>query len=144
MKKNIIYYFTALLLTFISFSSFARDYIAEYDIQSALNIGKEKGILVDDIALYFGSQPAPVTKMMGEFRTNKKTNAFNKSDQEACYWTFLSAIKTLQERAKREGGTKVVQIKSNYKNKEFVSETQFQCGAGRFVAGVALKGRVAK
>ena len=85
-----------------------------------------------------------MAKAFGEHRTNKKTNAFNKSDKEACDWVLLSALKQLQARALDIGGDAVIDIKSNYKNREFTSATEYQCGAGNVVAGVALKGAVVK
>jgi len=133
-----------IALTITAQSALARNDIGEYNIQNALNEGKEKGVLQDDIKLYFGSQYVSVSKKMGEYKTNKKTNGFNKSDEAACNWAFLSAVKSLQDRARREGGTKVINIKSNYQNKEFASTSKFQCGAGAFLVGVALKGTVAK
>jgi len=36
----------------------------------------------------------------------------------------------------------VVNIVSLYKGQEFVSETQYECGAGNVVGGVALRGEV--
>ncbi len=95
--------------------------------------------------MYWGKQtfPKPL-QTFGEFTANKKTNAFNKSDQEGCDWNFLSAVISLQGRAKSEGGNAVVNIHSVYKNKDFVSETEYQCGAGAFVSGAALRGTVVK
>jgi uncharacterized protein YbjQ (UPF0145 family) len=48
----------------------------------------------------------------------------------------------LQERARKQGGNAVVNIVSNYKNVITSSETEYVCGAGGLIAGVALKGRV--
>jgi uncharacterized protein YbjQ (UPF0145 family) len=48
----------------------------------------------------------------------------------------------LQERARREGGNAVINIVSNYKDIPFSSETQYECGAGNVVGGVALRGEV--
>ena len=83
-----------------------------------------------------------VAKNHGEFRTNKKTNAFGKSDERACNWAFLSAMITLRNRAIAEGGNAVINIRSNYKNNVSSSETTYQCGAGNVIAGVALIGDV--
>ena len=44
----------------------------------------------------------------------------------------------------KEGGNAVVNIVSNYKNKETSSETEYMCGNGALMAGVALKGTVIK
>ena len=122
----------------------ARDDKNKFAIQAALGKGqayKEK--LESDIALYFGNQKTPaIAKRVGEFTSNKKTNAFNKSDQEACEIAFISAAAALQDRARREGGNAVVNIRSVYKNDNVVSETEYLCGSGAVMAGVALRGTV--
>ena len=43
-------------------------------------------------------------KKFSFIKTNKKTNAFNKSDLEACQWVFLSALKDFKQMAVRAGG----------------------------------------
>jgi uncharacterized protein YbjQ (UPF0145 family) len=97
------------------------------------------------VKLFFGNQAYPkVLKELGEWKTNKKTNGFNKSAKEACEWTFLSAILELQERAIKEGGDAVVGIKSNWKNNETVSDAEYVCADGTMMTGVALKGNVVK
>jgi uncharacterized protein YbjQ (UPF0145 family) len=83
-----------------------------------------------------------VAKTIGEWTSNKKTNAFNKSDQEACDIAFISAAVSLQDRAKREGGNAVINIHSVYKNDKFESGSEYLCGAGATMAGVALRGTV--
>ncbi|MBF4217373.1 excinuclease, partial [Vibrio anguillarum] len=50
----------------------------------------------------------------------------------------------LKDRAIKEGGNAVVNIKSNYKNNLTSSNDTFQCGAGAVMAGVALSGEVVK
>ena len=79
---------------------------------------------------------------LGEWTSNKKTNAFNKSDQEACEVAFISAAVSLQQRARREGGSAVVNIRSVYKNDNVESEKDYLCGNGAVMAGVALRGTV--
>ena len=123
----------------------ARDDQNMYPLVDALNAEAAKEKLDPSIRLYFGNQKPPkIAKDFGEWKTSKKTNAFNKSDKEACEWVFLSAALELQERAKTEGGNAVVAIKSNYKNNERSSETEYMCGNGAVMAGVALKGKVVK
>jgi hypothetical protein len=121
----------------------ARETMHNLNVSEALQIGRDTGAILDNVRVFFAGQPHPeVSKKYGEFSTNKKTNAFNKSDEKACQWAFFSAIKSLQERALKEGGNAVINIKSNYKSREFSSPTEFQCGAGAIIAGVALKGTV--
>jgi uncharacterized protein YbjQ (UPF0145 family) len=138
-----------MLVTFITlyFTSFAqaRDTLHNLNVNEALQVGRDQGVILDDVKVFFVGQKHPaVIKKYGEFKTNKKTNAFNKSDEKACQWAFFSAIKSLQSRALKEGGNAVIDIKSNYKSREFSSPTEFQCGAGALMAGVALKGIVVK
>ena len=143
MKKLAI--LTLLSLAVFSTNSFARDDIGSYSIETALNSEVAKAKLGTDIKFYFGEQKHPkVLSDFGEFKTNKKTNAFNKTDEEACDWVFLSAMIALKDRAVKEGGNAVIDIKSNYKNNLTSSEETFQCGAGTMVAGVALTGKVVK
>ena len=79
-----------------------------------------------------------------EFVSNKKTNAANKSDEEACIRAFLSAVKQFQQSARDAGATKVVNLISYYKKKPFSSTTRYECHAGGVLAGVALKGDLAQ
>ena len=121
----------------------ARDDVHHFSIEEALSSPKAKGVLDPNIKLSFGSG----TKggiIKSRLTANKKTNAFNKSDKEAREWAVLSAVKTFQERAVKEGGTRVVNLTGYYKKQPFDSKTQFQCGAGALMAGVTLKGDIAK
>jgi len=121
----------------------ARDEQNLYAIGQALKSPAAQGKLDLGIRLFFGRQRHPnLTKDFGEWRTSKKTNAFAKSDPQACEWVFLSAVIALQERARKEGGNAVINIVSNYKNIVTSSESEYVCGAGALIAGVALKGRV--
>jgi hypothetical protein len=121
----------------------ARDEQKLYPIGPALKSSAAQGKLDPGIRLFFGRQRHPnVAKDFGEWPTNKKTNAFARSDLQACEWVFLSAVIALQERARKEGGNAVVNIVSNYRNIVTSSESDYVCGAGGLIAGVALKGRV--
>lgn len=142
MFTRIIILMTALL---VSTSTLARDDVSDYDVEEALNLERSKEKLGTGVKFYFGdSKPASIEKTFGEFGTNKKTNAFNKTDKEACQWAFLSAMVALRDRAVREGGNAVVNIKSNYRGNLTTSDTTFKCGAGNVLAGVALVGTVVK
>jgi uncharacterized protein YbjQ (UPF0145 family) len=75
---------------------------------------------------------------------NPKTNAANKTDEVACQWVMLSALIDLQARAKRVGADSIVGIESYYKKVPFSSDKEFECHAGAFTAGVALRGKMVK
>ncbi|RCU52776.1 hypothetical protein EZV61_10385 [Corallincola luteus] len=124
-------------------SAFARDDLVHVNIKQVLNSADGVKVLNPDVKLFFGEQThATPAKTFGEVVTNKKTNAFAKSDEEACAWVFLSAIKALQQRAVKEGHNAVVGITSYYKKRSYSSEEKFECGAGTVIAGVALKGMI--
>lgn len=129
----------------IPYTAYAVDNIDSYSIKETMDLEQSKIKLGEDVQFYFGNQShGTVTQNFGEFSTNKKTNATMKTDKEACQWVFLSAMISLKNRAIKEGGNAVINIKSNYKDNLTISNDTFQCGAGTFVAGVALKGTVVK
>jgi uncharacterized protein YbjQ (UPF0145 family) len=144
MNKK-LYAFTILCACLYASSSFAADDVKMHPLTDALNAPAAREKLDKGVKLFFGNQAYPkAQKDLGEWKTNKKTNGFNKSAKEACEWTFLSAILELQERAVKEGGDAVVGIKSNWKNKETVSDSEYVCADGSLMTGVALKGTVVK
>jgi hypothetical protein len=97
------------------------------------------------VRFFFGdSAHPPVERSAGIFKSNQKANGFDHSDASACYRAFLSAMLSLQARAIKEGGDAVINITSLYKSDELSSATEFQCGAGAIVVGVALRGDVVK
>jgi uncharacterized protein YbjQ (UPF0145 family) len=126
-------------------SVLARDTKYMYPINVALNTPTAKEKLGTRVAFYFGPQGHPkVTQMLGEYTANRKTNAANKSDQEACEWAFLSALLALRDRAIKQGGDAVINIKSYYKKNEVTTDSDYECHAGAIIAGVALRGTVVK
>ncbi|MQU43558.1 excinuclease [Pseudomonas helleri] len=76
--------------------------------------------------------------------TNKKTNAFNKTDYQACSWALQSALITLHDAAKKAGANAVTDITSYYKRNERKDPKTYECHAGAIIAGVALKGDLSK
>ena len=124
----------------------ARDDRLMFPVSEGMEKGKLTKERIDpDIRVYFGKQKSPaVDRRLGEFTANRKTNATNKTDKEACEIAFVSAVLSLQQRARREGGDAVVNIHSVYKNEHRESNSEYLCGAGTFVAGVALRGTVVK
>ena len=143
MKKIVGLVIVACFLS--SSDAKARDTRHMFSIAEALRTLAAEQRIDENVRLIFGNQPhPPVAKKLGTFTSNRKTNAFNKSDKEACEWAFLSAILSLQERARREGGDAVVNIRSYYKKISISHQTKYMCGAGAIVAGVAFRGDVVK
>ena len=98
-----------------------------------------------DIAFYFAGQTHPaVVNSFGDVVTNRKGNSFGRPDEEACRWTMMAALKVLHDNAVEQGGNAVINIVSYYKKVVYSDPSTYECHAGAFVAGVALKGTVVK
>lgn len=144
MKHRLFKLLIVLIIIGFTHQAFGRDDWLMFPIDQGLSTPAAQQKL-QGIDFYFGDQKHPkVLKDFGEFKTNKKTNAFNKSDKQACEWVFLSALLEMQERARKLGANAVINIKSNYRDNEIVSDKEYQCGAGALFAGVAFKGRFVK
>ena len=136
---------TATALLALTSTASARDTRVEQSLQELVSSQAAKDAGIDgSVRFYLAGQPVSVQQRLGEDVTNKKTNAANKSDVEACNWVALSALLALQDGARSRGANAVVDIVSYYKKNEFKSTTNYECWAGTFVAGVALKGTYAK
>ena len=135
---------SSALLALVVAPADARDTRQHFDIAQAIAAGKADGTLDGSVKFHFKGAPTPAAQRLGPATTNKKTNAVGKSDEVACQWVFLSALKALQAAARDRGANAVIDIESNYKKQVFTSATQYECGAGGVMAGVALKGVYAK
>ncbi len=107
-------------------------------IQKALADKGANANIDPNIRLSFGDTGASGK----EWTANKKTNGVNKSTEVACNRAFVSAIISLQDRAKKEGKSSVVDIYSFYKKRKFSSTSEFECEDGKIMSGVTLKGKV--
>ena len=131
----------ALALALGAATAWARETMLDLAVSDAL--ASPSAALRSDVSTYMAGQKHPaVARRIGEWKANRRTNAFNKSDSDACAIAYLSALASLQERAKKEGGNAVIEIRSITRNEELSSATQYRCAAGNVVANVALKGTV--
>lgn len=139
-----------LLLTLISVVTLstsvqARDSNLKLSIKEAMESADFKEKLDPDVHFYFGKQSHPkVVEKISKDVSNKKTNAFNKSDEEACKWALLSTLLSFQDKAKSLGANAVINVESYYKKNAFSSETEYECHAGNVIAGVAIRGDIVK
>lgn len=123
----------------------ARDSRLQLPLAEVLDPAYHQGKLDGSVRFYFADQTTPpVRAQRGEGVANRKTNAANKSDREACRWVMLSALIALQDAAKDRGANAVINIQSYYKKHEFASTREYECGAGALLAGVTLKGTYAE
>lgn len=141
MKKLIA---VSLLALVAVAPAMARNTAVTVTLQSVLDMPEAQGKLDGTVKFYLAGSPTPkVLKKLGEDTSNAKTNAFNKSAEEACRWNALSALIKLQDKAKRDGANAVVEITSYSEKVMFSSPTDIQCSDGAFLAGIALKGTYA-
>ncbi|KAB7631196.1 MULTISPECIES: excinuclease ATPase subunit [Stenotrophomonas] len=143
MRRFTLMAATALLA--VASTAQARDTRVEQSLHELVNSAEARNVGIDgSVKFYLAGENVSVLQRLGEDVTNKKTNAANKSDAEACRWVALSALRALQDGAKSRGANAVVDIVSYYKKNEFKSTTNYECYAGTILAGVALKGTYAK
>ena len=131
---------TAILL---SAPAMARDDTLYLPIKDVLNSDMAKEKLDGSVKFHFDSSGGGETLKAGVV-SNRKTNAFGKSDEQACQVAMLSTLIAFQETAKKMGATKVNNLNSYYKKNLYRSSTQYECHAGGFVAGVALRGDIVR
>ncbi|HWI27378.1 MAG TPA: excinuclease ABC subunit A [Stellaceae bacterium] len=137
--------FLLLALFLASGAAEARNTEYHLAVADVLHAADTQQKLGNDVAFYFGKQSTPsVAQRLGDYVTNRKSNSFGRPDQEACQRAMLDALIALRDRAKELGGNAVIDIVSYYKKDAASSETDYECHAGGFVAGVALKGTVVK
>ena len=137
---------TTLLICAMPGISQARDTAVYLPFDKAVAEATRAGKIDGSVKFYLaGNTPTGnVTVLSAGAVTNKKTNAFNKSDEVACEWVAQSAIISLHQAAKNAGANAVTNIVSFYKKNERKDAKTYECHAGALMAGVALKGDLAK
>jgi len=134
----------AVLALVAAAPAMARNTAVTVTLQSVLDMPEAQSKLDGSVKFYLAGSPTPkVLKKFGEDTSNAKTNAFNKTAEEACRWNALSALIKLQDHAKRDGANAVIDITSYSEKVTFSSPTDIQCSDGAFLAGIALKGTYA-
>jgi len=137
---------TALLLAALPGISQARDTALYLPFDKVVQQMLAEKKLDGSVKFYLaGVQPRGKVKVLSPAAvTNKKTNAFNKSDEAACEWALQSALLTMQDAAKKVNANAVTNIASYYKRNERKDAATYECHAGAVIAGVALKGDLAR
>jgi hypothetical protein len=136
----------AIALSALPAVSQARDTALFLPFQKVINEMTAAGKIDGSVKFYLaGVQPrGKVTVLSPGAVTNKKTNAFNKSDTQACEWVVQSAILQMYGAAKKVNANAVTNLTSFYKSIERKDPVNYECHAGAILAGVALKGDLSK
>lgn len=135
----------ALLLCALPGISQARDTTHFLPFDAVVAEATQAGRLDGSVKFYLaGNKPAgKVSVINPNITTSQKTSAFGKSDEIACNWVLQSALIKLQNAAKAAGANAVIEIASNYQNKEYRDSSKYECHAGAIMAGVAFKAQLA-
>ncbi|MFG3451746.1 excinuclease [Stutzerimonas stutzeri] len=135
----------ALMLCALPGISQARDTTHFLPFDQVVAEATASGKLDGSVKFYLaGTTPKGAQIIRRDVTTSKKTNAFNKTDENACSWALQSALISLQQAAKAAGANAVVDVASNYKHVEYKDSQKYECHAGAIMAGVAIKGNLAK
>jgi len=122
----------------------AADRTVHLPFEEAVAAAKAAGKIDGSVKFYLAGTGPKGQVLQRDAVTNKKTNAFAKSDANACNYVAQSAIIALHNAAKQAGANAVTNIVSFYKRNEYKSSTDYECHAGAVIAGVALKGDLTK
>jgi hypothetical protein len=123
----------------------ARDEQRLYEIASALGTPEGKDRFDDTIQFFWAEQDTPAAEQSFSIHTaERKTFLPTRTEQDACDKSFIEALASLRDAARKIGANAVVGIKSLYKNREFRSATQYECRLSYFAASVTLEGRLVK
>lgn len=135
---------TTALFMGLSLSAHAADDVHQLDFKQAVQSAMSDGTLDGSVKFYLAGTRSGGQILKKGVVTNKKTNGFMKSAEESCDWALRSALIQLQTAAKQRGANAVTNIVSYYKSNETRSSTTYECHKGATIAGVALKGDLAK
>jgi uncharacterized protein YbjQ (UPF0145 family) len=119
------------------------DDLSTHDWANVLN-NPEFASKLAGVKFVFGAASPGQKVISAGIKTSTRTNRVGKSGEVACQRAAASALINFHNEATSAGGNAVVKIVSNWKNNEWSSTTQYQCAVGGVMAGVAIKGDVAK
>ncbi|MES2260678.1 MAG: excinuclease ATPase subunit [Pseudomonadota bacterium] len=140
MKKTILTVVLAGSAFAAALPAMAEDTVVMLPIAAAMEANDAQNRLGEGVKFYFGDQKTPrVLNKITSDKTSQRTNGFGKAAEKSCNWVFLSAMLALKKRAVDVGANAVINIVSNYKDKEMSSQTEFECHDGAIMSGVALK-----
>lgn len=144
MKKSLFAVSVAVALA-APLACHARDTTHYLDFQSVVEAATAAGQLDGSVRFYLKGQhvPGKITQTFPDASSSKKTNAANKSDEDACAWALRSVLISFQENAKKHNANAVVDLVSFYNRREYVDSSKFECHAGAILAGVVLRGHAA-
>lgn len=131
----------SLILAISSTPALARNSEVLLDAKNAVH-EQGKGDLLDVPFYMKGVKHKKVVKTIGNWSSTRKGRGAFQSDEDACNRTFVTALKSLQQRAITEGGNAIINVTSWTKNKPYEDKNNFRCVAGAVIVHVAIKGDI--
>ncbi|THF62758.1 excinuclease [Pseudothauera rhizosphaerae] len=135
---------SAALALAASGTALAADDVIHVPLQKAIDAATASGKLDGSVKFYLAGTGPKGKVLKASALTNKKSNAFAKDHEQACIWTAQSALIQLQDAARNAGANAVTNIVSYFRKNEYKSTTDFECHVGALMAGVALRGDLAR
>ena len=131
----------SLILAMSAAPALARNTEVLLDAKTAVE-QQGKGDLLNIPFYMKGATHKKVIKTIGNWSSTRKGRGAFQSDDDACNRTFVTALKSLQQRALKEGGNAIINVTSWTKNQNYENEKNFRCIAGSMIVHVAIKGDV--
>ena len=143
MKKTLLVMLALASLSGPLVSGGRRDKV-EVSFDSLKGLEDKKGRALDgSVKFYFADEKAPAKG--GEEISARGNTMSRGTDEERCERAMLAAFLSFQDRAKKDGMTKVVDVKT-YSEADVSSGSRKKCLciAGGMRVGTVVKGRLAK
>lgn len=122
----------------------ARETERFFDVEHAVE-SERGGEHLIDVPYYMKGQSHPeVAETLLFVTMERSTRGVFRADQTACDVAFLSALRSLQDRAVQEGADAIVDIVSTTRGIQTDSDSQYRCVAGTTIVHVGLKGSFVK
>ena len=135
--------FIALALAASTAPALARETHFRFGVEAALATQEAKDRFDDTVQFYFGDRPYPQpTQTFGIHESERRLLAPTQSDEVGCRLAFVEALSALRDAAKDAGANAIVDIHSVSNNREFRSQSEFECDSGYIVSEVTLEGRL--
>lgn len=147
MKKNSFVGRTSITASFILFSllstslASARNTFYDISVEEAVKTKTGQKKLLDVPFYMLGQEHPSVDKDFSIFKSNKRS-AKGFGNIKKCQVAFISAIISLQNKAKRMGGDGLIDVMSVTRRNNLESPDKFRCLAGANMVNVELVGRV--
>lgn len=138
-------FFATIALAGFAASAQARDTRYTFGVDAALATTEAKDRFDDSVQFYFGGRPYPdPVQTFGIHESGRRLLSPTQSDEVGCQLAFVEALAALRDAAKEAGANAIVDIKSISNNREFRSESEFECHSGYVVSDVTLEGKLVK